>query len=259
MAKKLLYSFNVYKEVEVERRETIKGEDGSDLEVIKKVKEQEPIKILVYKPSKRQMDDANFEYGKYLNKMMNAGFLTKAMLTKKYADSGGALTKDEGAYLNKLSFELDKIRDESIRIGALKESNPELQKEWEELRQKDAIIRREILELESSYRTLFEHTADSKAEAQTILWFALFLSYIQENKDKEPIEYFVGDDFDEKLSSYYEKEESEDPIYKEIREKLFLILSFWWHAGASEPKDFEPLEEELLSKQEKPVKEEKKE
>lgn len=260
--KKILYSFSVYKEVDSEIREPAKDANGNDIEVVKKIKERLPIEVVISKPSKRQMDEATFEYGKYLNKMVADGFLTRAMLAKKYSDTGGALSQDQAKYLNRLYFELDKIRDESIRLGILKEGRPELQKDWEELRRQDAMLRSEILDIESSLRNLFQHTADAKAETQTILWFALQLTNIKEDKDKEMVPYFKGDSFDKKLEDYYLKEEDEgDGIHLQIRDRLFMILGFWWHGGAQSPEDFQMLEEELNKevspKEEAPVQETK--
>ena len=97
---KELYSFSVDREVEKEVSSTRKDKKtGEEITVTKKVKEIEPLAVKLKKPSRRELEDAELEFSVEMSKCIKKGILTKAMLAKKYSDTGGMLSENESKKL----------------------------------------------------------------------------------------------------------------------------------------------------------------
>ena len=95
---KSIYSFTVEltKEVEEKTKEKRKNKETGkeeEVEVSKKVKKKTPHKIVIKEPSRRQLEEADMEYSIEISRCIKKGILTKAMLAKKYSDTGGILTE----------------------------------------------------------------------------------------------------------------------------------------------------------------------
>ena len=71
---------------------------------------------------------------------------------------------------------------------------------------KIAEVRREIVDMETDYASLFNHTADTKAQNRVILWYVLNLTYVAHGEE-DPELFFVGKTFEEK-----EQNEKDDTI-----------------------------------------------
>jgi hypothetical protein len=97
---KELYSFSVDREVEkeVSSSKTDK-KTGEQITVTKKVKEKEPLAVKIKKPSRRELEDAELEFSVEMSKCIKKGILTKAMLAKKYSDTGGLMSEDDAQEL----------------------------------------------------------------------------------------------------------------------------------------------------------------
>ena len=90
MAKKTIYDFEVLLEEETEETQTkhVKNKETGDTEEVstkKKVKKEIPYGIVIYEPSRRQVEEADMEFSVEMSKCIKRGILTKAMLAKKYA------------------------------------------------------------------------------------------------------------------------------------------------------------------------------
>ena len=68
---------------------------------------------------------------------------------------------------------------------------------------------------------------------------------IQREEDEEPIPYFIGNDFDEKIEDYYNKEDNTTDLYEGIVKKVTTILAFWFFNQASSPDEFNKLIEDV--------------
>ena len=86
-----------------------------------------------------------------------------------------------------------------------------------------------------------------KAQNRVLLWYCLFLTYVYDEETDKFVQYFKGEDFDEKISYYYELEEAEDPFYNDLIKKISTTLAFWFFNQASTQEEFE----ELIEKTEK--------
>jgi hypothetical protein len=110
---------------------------------------------------------------------------------------------------------------------------------------KSTEVRKNIVEIESSYRALFDHTADSKAQNRIILWYIINLTYIKKETDESQKPYFKGKDFEDKLQSFYEREEESSDQYLQLSRKLSTLIAFWFFNQASSVEDFKELDRKI--------------
>lgn len=243
---KELYSFTV--DQEIEKEETVVKKDkksGEEIKVTKKVKVKEPLIIKLRRPSRRDLEEAELEFSVEMSKCVKKGILTKAMLAKKYSDTGGVMSEDEATSLVNLYKKIFDLQNEFSRLEIVQNKSDKQIARVEEITKELAEARRQIVEFESNYQSLFDHTADVKAQNRLILWYVIMLTYIQNSADEEPSPYFGEGDFDKRLIEYYKKEESEDSLYFLITKKAATILAFWFFNQASDKKSFDGLMEKL--------------
>ena len=208
-------------------------------------KEAIPNQIIISRPNRRQIEEADMEYSVEVSKCIKRGILTRAMLAKKYSDSGGVLSEEDAQFLTKRYGELADLQADFTRIDAKEKKNSRDKERIEELSNKISGVRSEIVDMESSYSALFNHTADTKAQNKAILWYMLNLTSIKENEDEASRPLFEGETFDEKLDHYYKLEEEGDDFYSEVSEKLPSYISLWYFSPNPTKEDFDNLSEEL--------------
>lgn len=249
MNKKIIYNFKVYKEEEVEEESVSnkKNKETGETEKIvktKMVKKEIPYDVIIYQPSRRQVEEADMEFSVEMSKCIKKGVLTKAMLAKKYSDSGGLLSEEDSSQLMRLYRELSEIQASIGKLAVKAKKTANEKKKEEELNESFAETRRAIVDLETTYQNLFNHTADTKAQNKTILWYMLNISFVKDESGEErPL--FPGETLEEKENAYYELDESNDEIFSLAREKLMTFVSFWYFSQNPSEEDFENLEKEI--------------
>lgn len=246
MAFKELYSFTIDEEVEVEKKSTRKNKKtGEETTITKKVKEKKPVEIKLKRPSRRELEEAELEYSVEMSRCVKKGILTKAMLSKKYSDTGGVWSEDDAKDYGKLYKDIFDIQNEFVRLESTEKKTEKQKERIEELKENLANLKRQLVSAETSMQSLFDHTADTKAQNKLLLWYSLMLTHIQREEDEEPIPYFEGDDFEEKMEDYYEKEDNSNDFYEAIVKKVTTILAFWFFNQASSPDEFNKLIEDM--------------
>lgn len=228
---KLLYRFSVTRKVEKTVEETSTDEGGA--EITKKTKKtvDEPINIVVKKPTRKQEDDAEEEYAIQYSRMVRKGLVSKAILLDQ---ANGVMAESDIKELKRLGKELEDVRDEYIKTGAFS-STKKKDSKLKELSDKNTSLATEILALENKYRSIFENTAESKAEIKRLMWMRLNLSFKEDGENLLPI--YEGNTTEEKRESYYKLEEASDEVYSQIAAKLSLvwaILQYNWNATKEE-------------------------
>tara|TARA_R100000664_G_C2745499_1_gene133328 strand:- start:686 stop:1441 length:756 start_codon:yes stop_codon:yes gene_type:complete len=243
---KELYAFTVDEEREVEKSHTRKNKKtGEETTVTKKVKEATPVQVRLKRPSRRELEDAELEYSVEMSRCVKRSILTKAMLYKKYSDTGGVWSEDDAKDYGKLYKEIFDIQNEYARLETVDKKTEKQKKKIEDLKEKLASARRKIVDAESAMQSLFDHTADVKAQNRLLLWYTLMLTHIQKEEDEDPVPYFKGDDFDQKVEDYYLKEDASDDFYLAVVKKVTTILAFWFFNQASTPDEFNNLIEQV--------------
>jgi hypothetical protein len=243
---KELYSFVVDKEVEKEEVTTkVDKKTKEETTVKKKVTVKEPVTIKLKRPSRRELEEAELEFSVEMSRCVKKGILTKAMLAKKYSDSGGLMSEDDASSLVDSYKKIFDLQNEFSRLEIVQNKTDKQVSRVEEITKELAEVRRQIVEFESNYQSLFDHTADVKAQNRLILWYVIMLTYIQGPEDEEAVPFFGKGDFDEKLEEYYKKEESDDSLYFLITKKAATILAFWFFNQASDKDSFDGLMKKL--------------
>jgi len=243
---KELYSFSLDEEKEVEKTHTRKNKKtGEETTVTKKVKETVPVQVRIKRPSRRELEEAELEYSVEMSRCVKRGILTKAMLYKKYSDTGGVWSEEDAKDYGKLYREIFDIQNEYARLETIDKKTEKQNKRLESLKDQLAETKRQIVEAESSMQSLFDHTADTKAQNRLLLWYTLMLTHIQGEEEDDPFSYFKGESFEEKMEDYYLKEDGLTDFYSALVQKVTTILAFWFFNQASTPEEFNKLIEDV--------------
>jgi hypothetical protein len=249
---KEIYSFGFEKEEKVKRTETSEvtnPETGEkeEVSVTKEVVDKVPYRIIMKQPTRRQIEEAELEFSVEMSKCIKKGVLTKAMLAKKYSDTGGLLAEEDAKALTKMYVQYGELSQEAERLGLKSSTKTEKDSErLEEISGEIAGLRKDIINVETSYSNLFNHTADVRAENKVIQWYILNLTYLQKEDEEDMNPLFVGNDFEQKLQTYYELEEDGDELYDIVGGKIAALYSFWYYSsGAVSKADFEKLDTDI--------------
>ena len=246
MESKELYNFTIFEEKEVTVEETRVDETTQEEIVVKKkVIEKSPIQIILKKPTRRQIEEADLEYSVEMSKCIKRGILTKAMLAKRYSDTGGMISENESEKLTELYKAIFDLQSENERLEASVNKSDEIKNRQAEILVELSSTRKQIIDIESGYRALFDHTADSKAQNRVLLWYIINLTYIKKETDDKEKPFFKGKEFEDKLSDFYEKEENITPQYSAISKKLSTLVAFWFFNQASSKEDFQELDRKI--------------
>jgi hypothetical protein len=246
-----IYSFTFDKKEKVKKTETsvVKNEEtGEDQEVsvTKEVIEETPYRLIMKQPTRRQIEEAELEFSVEMSNCIKKGILTKAMLAKKYSDTGGLLAEEDAKALTKMYVQYGELSQESEKIQIKNSKTEKDEERIKEISGEIAVLRKDIINVETSYSNLFNHTADVRAENKVIQWYILHLTFIQKDADDDLDTLFEGNDFEQKLQIYYELEESGDELYDLIGGKIAALYSFWYYSsGAVSAADFEKLDKDI--------------
>jgi len=246
---KEIYSFSIdlEKEVvkEVKRRRKNKKGEFEVLTVEETVKEPAPVRIIIKEPNRKEIEEADIEYSIEMSKCIKRGILTKAMLAKKYSDSGGLLSEEDAALLTKRYTELSELQSRHSRVSAKPQKTPADKKRLSALLYDMTEKRRDIVDMETSYSSLFNHTADSKAQNKVILWYLVNLSYYQENEEDDVLPFFNGEETQDKIDKYYEIDENGHELFDLVKDKISTIISFWYFSANASREDFDSLSKDI--------------
>jgi len=247
---KELYSFEVKINKDVEET-TVQVDEATkdETKITKKVRKEVPVRVVLKRPTRRQVEKAELVYTVKLSELMKLGVLTRAMVTKKYADTGGVLTEQEAQYLTSRYKRLAEIQRDFVNLSIKADNLSESQKtQLSEVTDEINTIRREIATTESNYSFIFQHTSDMKAANHVILYYTLMLAYTEEQKGDDAPTWtalYKGDTFEEKMEDFYKKEEDPDSFYLQVKQKLAYFVSFWYNGAIASKEDFKKLEEDI--------------
>lgn len=247
---KEVYSFTVEQteKVKVTEVESRKTEDGNEeqVEVTKEVDQAVPYRIIIKQPNRREMEEAELEYSIEMSNCVKQGILTKAMLAKKYSDSGGLMPEEDAQALTRLYMKFGEYSNELGRLNTKSAKTKKDEEKVKDLSGKLGETRKEIVNVETNYASLFNHTADSRAANKAVTWYLLNLSYITKDESEVTEPLFKGESFEDKVDEYYRLEEEGSEIYYTISSKLATYVSYWYYsAGAVLAADFEKLQEDI--------------
>ena len=244
---KSLYSFNIYKtaEVEEDKQETVTNDQGEQVTRTykEKVKKQIPVEINILLPNRKQMQEADMEFSIEMSRCIRNGILTKAMLLNKYADTGGLISDTDAKIMVSAASEIGELQSRLTILNLKPESerDEDYKQKIEKVTSEILQRRKTLIEKETSYMTLFNHTADIKAQNRAILWYILNLTQFKDNskKNSEFEWLFPGKTFEQKEAVMFEYEENKNEIYEKCYSKLASLISYWFFTSNTEKEEFD--------------------
>lgn len=230
MAQGNIYKFTLNKsekkKVEVERKDKKTGEVET---VLQNKTVKTPFEFVVKKPTRRIIDEAEAQYAIELSKNIKKGIVTKDMMVKKYADTGGSLTEEE---VKDMLRKVQKSNEIANKIQLLSAVNKkENKEEIEKLEQELLVIRKDLIDIEMSMQGVYEHTADSRAERSMLLWYTIQLAKKVEDGQEE--NFFDGIIYEDQLEDLYKKDEGGEDLEREALSKFMLIVSYWFYNNSA--------------------------
>ena len=226
MAQGNIYKFTLNKsekkKVEVERKNKETGEVET---VLQNKTVKTPFEFVVKKPTRRIIDEAEAQYAIELSKNIKRGIVTKNMMVKKYADTGGTLSEEETKDMLRKLQRSNELANKIQLLTATKKK--ESKEEIEKLEQELLTLRKDLIDIEMSMQGVYEHTADSRAERSMLLWYTIQLA--KKIEDDEEKEFFDGIVYEDQLENLYEKDESTDEIEKKALFNFMQIVSYWFY------------------------------
>ena len=250
---KEIYSFSVEVETKTtqEVEKTIVDKDTGKKEKVKAEEEvisKEPVRVILKEPNRRQVEEADMEYSIEMSQCVKRGILTKAMLANKYTDTGGLIAEDDARAIAKQYGQLGELQSEYARLTTktgkkTKEDQEKITKILGDI----GVLRKSIVDTETAYASLFNHTADTKAQNRVIMWYVLNLTHVIRGEEGEIEPLFKGATFEEKENHYYELDENDDALYSLVQGKLATFMSYWYFASAVSKEDFEQLDKDIES------------
>jgi|11BtaG_2_1085332.scaffolds.fasta_scaffold00150_28 molybdopterin synthase catalytic subunit len=238
---KELYSFDIKREVEVEVPH-VKNVGGKTIESKEKQMREVVNRIVLLKPTKAEVEDAEFFYSQKFNELLNSGFLSRAMLNKKMSDNGGLASKDEEKYIEKLLKDNMESSNIISFFGGAKDLDSEQAQQLEDAKLQLAVSQKQLTEIESAMNAQYNHTADVKAEHKLYEFFIFNFSHYEEIVDdkKQLVPLFKGDDYDERRDFFLVLSEDEEDldgdsellkhkaIFERSFDKLIKAVNVWY-------------------------------
>ena len=234
---------------------------------VKRGKSQKTIKnrVVVEKPSFEDVENGEFFYGQKFNELINAGFLTKAMLSKKMENLGGGIASD-----NDLDHMQTLMREniEASRViefyGEAKDLDDEQKEKLKNAEEIFVSTQSQIHEYQTNLRDQYSQTADAKAEQKLMEWFIFNFSYYEDEADdkKELFPIFQGETYEDRRKFYIaltdEEGETKDPEYQKVKEifdlsydTLIKVMSIWFNKLGTDQKTIKKVLGELFEEDEK--------
>lgn len=239
-----IYEFTVNEKSEKEVSK-IKTIDGAEVKVLEKETIETPVKFLFKKPGRREEEDGELFYSSRLFELVNKHkLLTRAMLINKYRDSGGLVSNETEKEISKVLKRYLEIESEIAVLRAVSKKTKKQKEKLETLEQEFLATQKQFADLQSYKEGLFSQCADDKARNDLFRWYAVNFFYIQKEEDDDPAPFFAGNDFEEKLDSFYQKEDEASEFYKQAGEKIGLASMIWFFHRPKTAEEFKKLVEE---------------
>lgn len=225
---KYIYETTVNKQV-IEKVTEEREENGEKLQITKDVKKIKPIKIAISKPDRKKYKEADIFYAKTLSNYLKEGLLPHSLVSKRYMNDGGPLTENEKKAINAMREQYSTLQEEYFKME-IPLSDENIKRRGEIILEMSE-INRVIKEIQNSYADIFENTAEAKTKNDTIEWWILNLSMIDENDKDYDFLYGVGD-YESKTQTLEKLESKDDDFTNEVIKKLSYFISFWYSSGA---------------------------
>ena len=245
MKEKWLYKFVANKTETKTEVKKVKDSDGKEVTETNSETIEKPVTIAIAKPRRRLYEDSELFHGVRLSEGIKAGLLTRHLIAKRYDNDGGLFSESErDEYASLIILKNQKIKD--YQMSAATDSDKEKAEENSaKLLDELIIIEEQIQNFESERSSLFEKTADVRAENQLVMWWTFMLAHYsdkQDPQDEDFIPVFGEGDIDKRLESYDEFYDEEDDFWLPVSKKLAFLTSFWHNGNIKSQEGFSEAE-----------------
>ena len=245
MSLKFIYKFTASRTQEVEKTEVEKrGEE--EVKVVKKVKEQVPYNFAILKPGRGLKEEAEIFHAGLMNEyVIVRGLMTRQQLIKRYANDGGSMSEPEKLrYADLLSIVLkEEERLERIQINLDSLNEEEKGNKIQESTRILVAARSELHDIISSQNSLYQHTAETKAEEKTIFWWVLKLAYVEKDGNYAP--FFGPGSITDRMAKYDEYEDADNFFEVEMIKKFIWLVGMWYSGNITDQQSFEQVSEQF--------------
>lgn len=212
---------------------------------------KEKVKVFFSKPSNSDIEDAEYIYGQKFNELLNDGFLSRAMMNKKFDDIGGVLSDKKVSQMGEQVKQLLESQRTVEFFEGADNLTDEQKEELDKAKETFGVIQKQIAETDLQLQQMYSQSADAKAEQYMIKFFVLNNSHFYEkvkvgdDYKEEPFDIFEGGSFKEKqeeLNNLLEDlGEGDDPVLskkktlaKDSYETLQKVAALWYNGLASD-------------------------
>lgn len=240
---KILYTFSVDKEQEVEEKTETFNEQGEKLTVTKTVKKAVPVEFALKRPNRVNHDDAELYYHSQVSKGLSAGLLPVALISKRLVNDGGIFSEEEKKDFDRKHAELYMKKLEFERLSATpdsekKENHNEI---LTDIQTEMRTLIREIQKFELENQSMFASSAEHRARSKTIVWWLATLLYKAEGAGWAP--YFDGATAEDRIENWNKMEDEdisdEDAQFQnKVINQALSAVSVWYHLGVSDKEGF---------------------
>lgn len=239
-----------------------------------KVGEKE-IEVFVAKPTQSEIEDAEYVHAKEFNQLIQDGFLSKAMMNKKFGDIGGTFSEKSNKELSEVVIQLIEAKKRIEFYGGAKTLTEDQQEELDQAKETFSLLQKKLVENDIALQSMYAKSADTKAEEHMIKWFILnstyFISEVDEGELKKRADFklFDKNSFQEKqdqLNLLFEEIEDFDSeqikLKKQLVQTYFVligrVISIWYNGLGQDQDSIQKALEEFFpedyKEEEKPVK-----
>lgn len=198
-------------------------------------------KYCLIKPNRTLKDAGQSYFYSQNSKFIDEGIISRPLLRKKLAHSGGIFTDSEAKDVKEMYENWYKKEAEFAQLSAIAEDkrteDQKTQLKSLELEVKE--LRSDVNALEQSLSSLFDGTSEALAKNRSILFWLVNLSHKVEGDKEIPL--FNGKTLDEKLDALDEIEDSGDELLIKAKNELLLMITCWYEGLASNQKEFEEI------------------
>lgn len=225
---KYLYETTVKKEV-IEKVTEDREENGQKIQVTKEVKSLKPVKIALLKPDRKKYKEADIFYAKTLSNYLKEGLLPYSLVSKRYMNDGGPLTDEEKKTVANLQNRYYDLQEEYFKTS----KSSETEKRSGEILLEMTEINKKIESIRENYSEIYNNTAEAKSKSDTIEWWILNLSLIENSEGKDYKLLYGDGDFESKYSNLESLESKNEVYLNEAIKKLSYFISFWYNSGGN--------------------------
>lgn len=206
----------------------IKTVNGKEVEAKRKKTKKEKTNLVFVKPSASMLEEAEFFFGQQYNKFINAGFMTRAMMAKKFGDVGGLGAEHDDGLKEHLADYMEASQKIEFYGGAknLTDEQKEVLRKAEET---VGLATKFISEYQSNMNSVYSQTAETRADQKMVEWFFVNFLFIKEKveDEEEYFPFFDGHGFAEKREFYMDlQDEVENPTPDFIKKQDLLAQNF---------------------------------